>query len=223
MEEIEYPVFRHPFTGIVSGPSQSGKTTFVNKFIQFSQEIISPKPSMILWCYSEWQPSYQELLQNSRVKLIEGLPDVSELKKDTHIPKLIILDDLLSVMDQKKNAITDIFIKGSHHNNCSCLLLVQNLFYNNLRTARINSHYIILMRNVSDKTQIINLAKQIFPYKNSHLLLAYEDACALPFSYLLIDLSPFSNDKLRLRTNIFPGENTIVYLDAEKGKKPGNS
>ena len=39
----------------------------------------------------------------------------------------------------------------------------------------------------------------------------YNDVMKKPFQYLVIDVHPTSDDKVRLRTNVFPGENMIIY------------
>jgi hypothetical protein len=33
------------------------------------------------------------------------------------------------------------------------------------------------------------------------------------YGYLVIDMHPTSNDKYRLRTDVFPGEDCIIYTD----------
>ena len=41
---------------------------------------------------------------------------------------------------------------------------------------------------------------------------AYEDATSHVHGYLVIDCDPKSPRELNLRTNIFPGEQTVCYL-----------
>ena len=45
----------HPFTCIVFGSTGSGKSVFTLKLIEYDQEIISPPPERILFCYGEYQ------------------------------------------------------------------------------------------------------------------------------------------------------------------------
>lgn len=100
--------------------------------------------------------------------------------------------------------------RGCHHNNNSAIHIVQNLFFGN-RTSRINSKYIVLLKNPPDKLQINTLAKQVFPNNIKYFYESYEDATKNPHGYLLLDLSQQTPDNLRLRTNIFPDETTVVY------------
>ena len=209
---VEAPRFSHPFTSIISGCTRSGKTEWTKKFVENAAELIYPPPEEIIWAYSEFQPGYKCLLENPKVRLVEGIPDIKYLRETAGTPKLLILDDLMLDADSKKSGVVSLFIKGCHHWNISIMHLVQNLFFGGLRTARINSHYIVLMRNPSDKLQVSNLARQLFPGQQNALLEAYKDATAVPYGYLLIDMSPELPEELRLRTKIFPGEYTVVYI-----------
>ena len=109
--------------------------------------------------------------------------------------------------------ITQFFTRGSHHTSTSVFFLTQNLFEKGLRTISINSHYIVLFKNLRDQTQIKTLAKQIFPDKPKYLLESYKDATSKQYGYLLIDITTSCDDNLRLRTNIFKDEHprNIIY------------
>ena len=51
-------VMQHPFTCIVAGCTQSGKTVWVKSLLENAQTTISPAPQRIIWCYGQWQPSF---------------------------------------------------------------------------------------------------------------------------------------------------------------------
>ena len=113
----------HPFTCIVSGPTGSGNSVFTLKLIEHAQEIISPPPERILFCYGE----YQKIFDNyTVVEFHDGLPEVSSFdgKKRT----LLVMDDLMTSTDDR---VVDIFTKISHHKNLSVVYLTQNPFYKN--------------------------------------------------------------------------------------------
>ena len=137
--------FNHPFTAIVSGPTKAGKTYWVKNLVLNAQEMIVPTPKKIYWCYGEWQPLYNEL-QGYGVHFCQGLPDLQELKETPAQPKLLILDDLMQEMKTDKRLI-QLFTKGSHHWNVSVLHIVQNLFFDGMRTSRVNAQYLVLMKN----------------------------------------------------------------------------
>ena len=53
--------FIHPFTCIVSGPTQCGKTEWTKNLIKYKNDMIVPPPENIIWSYKSWQPAYEEL------------------------------------------------------------------------------------------------------------------------------------------------------------------
>jgi hypothetical protein len=42
---------------------------------------------------------------------------------------------------------------------------------------------------------------------------AMDDATRSPHGYLLLDLKPVTDNRVRLRTGVFPGEQCYVYVD----------
>jgi len=96
----------------------------------------------------------------------------------------------------------------------SVLYLTQNIFYGGKqnRTIGLNAHYLVLFRNPRDATQVSHLARQMYPGKTKFLVEAFHDATVEPFSYLVLDLKPDTEDKYRVRAKIFPGDNSCVYI-----------
>jgi len=197
--------FKHPFTCLLAGPTSSGKTVFTVKVIENASTLIDPSPEKILWCYGVYQNFFNSL---KNVEFHEGLPDIEQF--DGKNRTLLVIDDLMHESDDR---VSKIFTRISHHRNLSVLFLTQNLFYGSKqnRTISLNSHYLILFKNARDATQISHLAGQMYPGKSKFLIDAYRDATSKPVSYLLIDLKPDTEDQLRVRSNIFPGEQTYVY------------
>jgi hypothetical protein len=205
-------LFKHPFTAMVAGPTKAGKTVWVQKLVLNMQDMISPTPQEIYWCYSEWQPVYGDLqASNPLLHFVQGVPDLQELKNTPETPKLLILDDYMQEMKGDKRLV-QLFTKGSHHWNVSIIHIVQNLFFEGMRTSRVNAQYLILMKNPSDKLQAATLAKQLYPGKTAYFMEAYTDACKESYGYLLVDLCQETPENMRLRTRVFPGELQIAYL-----------
>ena len=50
------PNLQHPFTCLVSGMTQSGKSQWIEKLINSRPWKIEPPPEKIIYCYSEYQP-----------------------------------------------------------------------------------------------------------------------------------------------------------------------
>jgi hypothetical protein len=197
---------QHPFTAIVAGPTGSGKTIFTTKLIENANQMIEPAPQRVVWCYGVYQSFFTNL---NNVEFYDGMPDLNMF--DGVQRTLLVIDDLMQETDDR---VSQIFTRISHHKNLSVLYLTQNLFYGSKqnRTMSLNSHYLVLFKNARDATQISHLAGQMYPGKSKFMIEAYRDATSSPFSYLLIDLKQAIEDKLRLRTNIFPGETPYVYV-----------
>ena len=151
---MEGHVFKHPFSCLVAGPSQSGKTTFVEQLIKHCDEMIHPVPKAIIWHYSEFQPGYESMANEVTFK--KGVPTDTQLK--SYGGSLVIIDDLMSEMG---TVSSDIFTKHVHHNSMSVIYIVQNLFNSakNHRTMSLNSNYIVLFKTPPDKAQVTFLSR----------------------------------------------------------------
>lgn len=208
-QQFEFdPTLQHPFTCMVVGPTQCGKTQFVLKLLRCATYFIRPPPERIVWCYGCYQQQTFESIRNQGVEFHEGLPDADMLDgKRT----LLIIDDLMSETDGR---VTDIFTKGSHHKDASVIYISQNLYNKNRenRTINLNTHYLVLFKNPRDVTQVTHLGRQMFPDRIKYFREAFSDATTRPYGYLLVDLKTTTPDALRLRTDIFPHEQTMVYV-----------
>lgn len=210
---------KHPFTCLVFGPTGAGKTEFIKKLLY--NRMIDPMPHRLVWFYGKWQNTYNEIKYTTgipKIEFYEGInKDIKFNKKENN---LLIIDDLMNnALDDPW--ISDIYTKGSHHDNVSIILLVQNLFSRakNSRTISVNAHYIFVFKNPRDQLQISTLARQMYGAKNWRLLQeAYDHATKKPYSYLMIDLRQTTPDCMRLRSSILPNEKTKVYISLQAYK-----
>ena len=173
-------------------------------------------PSCILYCYGVYQDLFDEIQkESSNVTFIRGLPSDSEIdllcSNGNH--NMVILDDLMQEMSNNKG-MEKLFTQGAHHRKITVVYLNQNMYCSgkNVRNMNLNTHYMILMRNPRDASQVRCLGRQIFPGKSQALTEVYEHVMAKPFGYLCLDLAPSSEEKYRIRTGIFPDETCIVYI-----------
>ena len=163
-------------------------------------------PEKITWCYGEWQPLYSTLSTiHPNLECVEGLPDLSSF--DPNNRNLVVIDDLMSETDER---VTKLFTKKSHHCNTSVIYLVQNVFPKGKesRTISLNAQYMVLFKNPRDNTQVVNLAKQMFPGRVKYMQEAFRDATSVPHGYLFVDLKQSTPEHLRLRSNIIPDSGT---------------
>jgi len=196
---------KHPSTMVISGPTNCGKTRFVFRLLDNLEKMFSAVPEKVLYCYGE----YQEIFDNYPwIQFNEGLPD---LETFNGTPTLLILDDLMS---ETNDDVTKLFTKVSHHRSVTVIYLTQNIFYQNKqnRTISLNSHYMVLFKSVRSTSQIAALAAQMYSKGSKYMIEAFDDATKDPHSYLLVDMRPETDERLRLRAKIFPGEIQVVYV-----------
>ena len=196
---------------MVAGPTASGKTFWTHKLLtsnMFTQPIAS-----ILYCYGVYQ-DYFDQMKASNVEFHEGLPSLEKVQSlHDGLFHVIVLDDLMEYIVKSIEA-QNLFTKYCHHYNITALFLTQNVFAQGpcSRSISINSHILVLFANKRDESQALTLGKQLYPTNSKGFMEAYADATSKPYGYLVIDCDPKSPRELKLRTNIFPGEQTICYM-----------
>lgn len=72
----------------------------------------------------------------------------------------------------------------------------------------LNSHYLILFKNVRDRLQITRLGSQMGMPRV--LTESFNDATRRNHGYLMIDLRNICEESIRLRTNILPDELPVI-------------
>ena len=124
-----------------------------------------------------------------------------------------LLDDLMEYI-VKSVETQNLFTKYCHHYNITAIFLTQNVFAQGpcSRTISINTHILVIYPNKRDESQALNLGKQLNPSNSKIFMEAYEDATSHVHGYLVIDCDLKFPRELKLRTNIFPGEQTVCYL-----------
>ncbi len=193
--------WKHPFTAIVAGPSGSGKSCFVTRFITHMGEMCDTQFANVYW----HQPQVNVGDDcGGKIEYRTGLPDQSEFNGNGP-PNLIVVDDMMRESD---SSVVDLFTKGSHHRNLSVFFITQNLFHQGRgqRDISLNAHYIVCFKNPRDRAQIKHLARQVYPDQSKFIEEAYTDATQPAHGYLLLDLKQSTPDQLRVRSCVFPDD-----------------
>ena len=136
---------------MVAGMTGLGKTVWVQTLLQQAQTVIDQPPERIIWCYSQWQPTYTQLLMIiPTIEFVKGIPEYLEI------------DSYLGVNTRNLIVIDDQMIEAGKDNR---IVNLQNLFHQGKgnRSISLNSHYVVLFKNPRDKLQILTLPKQMYP------------------------------------------------------------
>ena len=201
--------FTFPCNIIISGQSQSGKTTLVHEILKHKDKLFTINPQRILWC----SDTNINITNKKNYIFHKGLPNVDIIKPYD----IVIIDDLFIEAGESKE-ISNIFTKLSHHLPMSVIFLTQNLFYKSKenRNRTLNTHYLIIFKSIRDISGIRCLGSQMC----QPLIEIYKDATQNPYSYLLIDFHQNTPDEIRFRSNIVPSDYPpIVYIINKKVNK----
>ena len=202
-------------TMIISGATCSGKSMWIARLLRERNEIFLVPPKKCLFCYSVYQPLYDEMSSElgSFITFFSGLPneeDISSFTDGSECSVLVLDDMLASAYDS--SVLSDLFTKSAHHRKIFTINVTQNLLPKGryARTINLNCHYVCLLKNPRDCLQISHLARQTG--LNNTMVQAYNDATSAKWGYLLVQLHPATDSDQRLVTHIFSGEDTVCYL-----------
>ena len=210
METKPYPSFRfqHPATMMIVGPTQSGKSNFVEKLLQSALiKYPSRKATRIHLFYTQWQPLYDRLqaTHGNRIAFTQGLPEVDENLEsiDTGVNNVWVLDDLMDEAIQSP-VISQLFTRGRHR-NLSVILLLQNMFPKGKFNTNIsrNALYKVLFRSPGDRKQIDIMAEQTFAKDCANFMKAYGKETDKPFGYIILDNHPRTKSENQVIANVF--------------------
>lgn len=198
--------FLHPSNIFIVGPTGSGKTQFMETALTLGQ--FDPPPQRLVWVYSEWQPAYARLQERARSGQLVGLRAIEFVRDNTDyeeiyktmsptVNNMLVLDDQMTEAKGNADHLANLFVKGSHHRSITVVLMLQNMFEKGMRTASLNTQYMVLLKNPRDRSQIGKLADQLMPTNRRFLVNVYEDATKMPHSHLILDFRQDTPEELR--------------------------
>jgi hypothetical protein len=198
-----------PFGAIIAGPSSSGKTELCQRLVDNRQVLFEPPPLSVLYAYGQFNKMVTYFESIDGVHTVQGAPS-DALIRSLPKPALVILDDLMYDVDERW--LANLYTKRSHHENFGVIMLVQNLFDRKVKVPRLNSMYLFLMRAPNSLLTVRNIGSHLWPRQLPFFMDAYRKATSANYGYLLIDMHPSSLTEIRLRTSIFPGEPTELFV-----------
>lgn len=199
---------------VIAGPTGSGKTVWCQKLLK--EHLFTENITGVLYCYGVYQDFYDNFQVSLEIEFHEGIPSKEKLEQFADGSfKIVVLDDLMSEISNSEEMM-NLFTRYCHHLHISAIFISQNLFVQGKysRTISLNTHILVLFENKRDFAQISFLARQLFPGQSSFFMEVFEQATDFPFGYLVVDCSPQSHKKIKLRTHIFPSDNKpcVVFL-----------
>ena len=215
MDDISF-ILPHPSSIILAGPSSLGKSHLAFDIVKRRNELFSEPIEKVTYVYGEFQPQFYDLQSSdSNVKLTDDLFEIDQIKFGPH---LIILDDIqtdLTTDKKKRELVTNVFVRGSHHRSISVVLILQNPFAAGLRDVAINSQVNCIWDFPRDRSIMSNYARQVCPGKTRFLQEAYNDAVSRSdYGYLVLLFHPqLKKDKYWVRSSLFPSSDTVAYAE----------
>ena len=199
---------------IVTGSSGSGKTILIEKLLQNHNECFERPIEELHWVYSK-NAKDEKLIDRLKklgmpVQFHDQFPEKeltsnSLFSKPREAHKCLVLDDVF-ISPKPCDALYEIFNIISHHNNMTCILVVQNLSGSSvsqkgcLSTLLRSTTYLVMFVNRRMLPIVRYIANNYYPYERhkiidpfNHLLQAHS-----PYKYLVIDFNTL-DDLLQVR------------------------
>ncbi len=158
--------FITPFSMMIAGPSQSGKSEFIWNLIKFREDVCMSNFTRIIYCqaniHSPKNKLFFERLQNEfpKIEMIQGLPDIHTLRLNLNsLPTLIIIDDLMKEV-VKSSPMADLATNDVHNHNISIIFVFQNYFARGQQGTSLikNCHYKVLFYNRIELLELRNIS-----------------------------------------------------------------
>ena len=227
LETQVYPefMFQHMFSMLVVGPSQCGKTYFVQQLLTKNCiDYPEKKPLQIYWFYNQWQPRYEEIKQvlKKKIQFAQGLPELSEdlheINPEFH--NILVFDDLMAQATDSP-VLSRLFTQGRHR-NASVILLLQNMFPKGKFNTDIsrNALYKVLFRSPGDRKQIDIMAEQTFAKDRANFMKAYTKETEKPFGYIILDNHPRTSNEHQVVADVFGNCYTYPYITKTDSPTP---
>ena len=215
------PIFHHPFSLIISGPSNCGKSTLTLKLIKNSHLLLHGDDDgngfdCVFVLYRSYQPLYDQMkeelnipvyLFNEKTTSDDDFDFEKRLAATGAKRPVAIIDD--GITKENQSLVKDLFCRMGHHLSVSVILIGQSLFdcqNSGLRICHRNTKALIIFNCPRDLGSLRTLIYQMTPErkKASILLKTVEkELTEKPYNYVMFDFDTRTPASQRIKTNIF--------------------
>ena len=205
---------------IISGPSKSGKTSFVIELLRRKDTMFRHPIRRVYWFHGAAQGDvHDKLRRDMGVIMKQGIPTEDDFEPVQQYD-LIVLDDLQNEMKTDSN-ITSLFLKQSHHRQFFVIVLQQNIYGDKEQRYRnANAHYWVAFNNPRNQRQLSDFLSRMYASGGKravegifkHILETDGN-----YGYLFVDFTPDMRADLRLRSHIFTSPMRIFKVKDRGG------
>ena len=214
--------FKVPCNIGVFAPTMAGKSTLVYDILKKRKQLFDRAVGKIYYIFGVWTDMYNEMQQyfGKDIVFLPDIPSQEDMKewctKEKSKSICIVFDDHMT-----SHLPATLATMYAHHYNCVFINISQNVFHQTKehRTISLNLQYMLLGRMKRDKSQVVVLARQLYPHNPKVFLEAYEDAVSEPFQYLRVDVHPHTDGRLMLSSH-FLEPYPIIYLPKTSHPEP---
>ena len=222
----------HPFRCTLSGPSQSGKSTWVYNFLKRQGDLIdvtfdvvtivlgtdANKNKILCDLKKELAPIKVEIIELKKIfpdkeslteQFTPRFEEAVKQRKAQNLKQCVIFDDLMSELAEC-DILVDIFTKYSSHYDISTIHITQNLFFKgggkrgtDSITVYRNTNILVLFNNPMDNTTIEVIARRLSRGRNFRDLVEMFYYILENHRYLVIVGDQRVPSHLKFRTDIF--------------------
>lgn len=207
-----------PFNFLCIGPTSSGKTSLILELLARRSTIFDTSIDNIVYLSACKQSRLDDFKKKCPIFNLVYSREEAENYLNDGTNRLYVIDDhMTEICDNRDfNAyVTKWVTVLGHHSNTSVIILLQNMFPKNLKSISNNCQYLLLMRQIRDKTSASILSRQFMPGKPHFIPQALERATKNGIgTFLFLDFHTSTPDFARVRNFIWiqhPDKNTL-YL-----------
>ena len=230
LKKSDAECFPEKIRAILCGPSQSGKSEFIQNMIRHKSKVFSQPYSKFIYCSphlsvdgdpegvsSPGDAAYRQrlidLAQPQEIVFYDHIITLTELNQESNYgeEKILIFIDDFSENVFSQDVTVKLFIKLSSHSSTDVVVAthsgIKSSSGKHFSTVWNSANTIVLFRSLADRASIGFLSQRMFPYSDNHLgkCLAQSTQLLGNYSHIIIfcNLNNNLNRTYEVRANIF--------------------